>query len=326
MLERAGTAAAEVGRGETRRPRLRMVGRWGFVVLILAFLVGFVVTQWDQLPSFDWRFRPGWLALAAAGVVLFYVIHAEAWRAIVRGLGADLDGAPARAVWGKSILARYVPTNALMVVGRVVMAERLGVGRRICVASLVYELGLALSAAIMVAAYFVITMPALQDQPARYAVLAVVPLALAALHPRFFRRGADFALAKLGREPLPAVLSPARVATLLVVYIVSWVAVGTGVFGFASALHPVGAEDFPYVAAAQAVGFGVAVVTFIAPSGLGTRDAALAAALAAVLPLAVATAIAVGFRLFQTVIELAFVGVVAWAGREGSAEAGARPA
>lgn len=315
VLERAGTAAAELGRGDARSPRVRAALRWAFVVLVLGFLVGFVVAQWDQLPDFDWRFRPAWLAVAAVAVALFYVIHAEAWRAIVRGLGADLPAASARAIWGKSILARYVPTNALMVVGRVVMAERLGVGRRVCVASMVYELGLALCGAVLVGAYFVITMPALEDVPARYAVLLVVPGVLVALHPRVFRWGADLALRKLGRDPLPSTLSITRVALLLLVYVVSWVAVGTGVFAFASAIHPIDVEDFAYVAAAQAVAFGVAVVTFIAPSGLGTRDAALAAALAVVLPLAVAGAIAVAFRLFQTVVELAFVGAVAWAGR-----------
>jgi hypothetical protein len=46
------------------------------------------------------------------------------------------------------------------------------------------------------------------------------------------------------------------------------------------------------------------------PSGLGTRDAALAIAISAVLPNAVATAIAVAFRIFQTLIELLFVGLV----------------
>lgn len=285
------------------------------MVVVLGFLVGFVVAQWDQLPEFDWRFRPAWLAVAAVAVALFYVIHAEAWVAIVRGLGADLQGTAGRSVWGKSILARYVPTNALMVVGRMIMAERLGVRRRVCVASVVYELGLALSAAVLVGAYFVITMPALQDQPARYGVLLVVPVALVALHPRAFDPLADLVLRKLGREPLPATLPATRVFVLLVVYVASWVAVGTGVFAFASALHPVDIGDYPYVAAAQSVAFGVAVVTVVAPSGLGPRDAALAAALAVVLPLAVAGAIAVAFRLFQTAIELAFVGTVAWLGR-----------
>lgn len=315
VLERAGTAAAELGRGEARRPRLRAAVRWSFIVAVLAGLAIFLATQWASLPSFDWRFRPGWLAVAVGCVAAFYVIHAEAWLAILRGLGAHVGEGPGRAVWGKSLLARYVPTNALMVVGRVVMAERLGVSRRVCLASIVYELGLAVCGAVLVGAYFVITMPALDEQPARFAVLLVVPGVLVALHPRVFRRVADLALAKMGRDALPATLSTVRVAVLLVVYVVSWVTIGSGVFAFASALHPVGADDFPYVAAAQAVAFGVAVVTFIAPGGIGTRDAALAAALAVVLPLAVATAIAVAFRLFQTAVELAFVGVVAWAGR-----------
>lgn len=292
------------------------MGRWSFVALALAFLVVFLVTQWDRLPDFEWRFSPGWLAAAACGVALFYLIQAEAWRAIVRGLGESIAPGAGRAVWGKSLVARYVPTNALMVVARVVMAERHGVARRSTVASVVYELGLAVAAATLVGAYFVITMPALQGVTARYAVLAVVPVVLVTLHPRVFRRLAGAVLEKLGREPLTEVLTPRRVAALLGTYVASWVAVGTGVAAFTAALYRgLDPGEYPYVAAAQAVAFGVAVVTPLAPSGLGTRDAALAASLAVVLPLAVATAIAIAFRLFQTAVELAFVGTVAWIAR-----------
>jgi uncharacterized membrane protein YbhN (UPF0104 family) len=63
------------------------------------------------------------------------------------------------------------------------------------------------------------------------------------------------------------------------------------------------------------VAFCVAVATFVVPGGLGTRDAALAISLAAVLPAAVATAIAVGFRIFQTAVELLFVAAVSALGR-----------
>ena len=290
------------------------------MVLVLGFLVGFVVAQWDRLPEFDWRFEPGWLVLAVVCVAVFYLSHAEGWRAIVNGLGARVDGREGRALWAKSILARYVPTNALMVVARVLLGERLGVARRVSLASMTYELGLAFSAAMIVGAYFVITMPILRDQPVRYAVLVVVPLALVALHPRVFRPVADALLRKFGRERLPATLSFGRVCALLLLYVFSWVAVGTGVFAFVSAVHPVDPADYPYVAAGQAVAFGVAVVTLLAPSGLGPRDAALAAALAVVLPLTVATAVAIGFRLFQTAVELGFVGLVSVLARRARAE------
>ena len=80
--------------------------------------------------------------------------------------------------------------------------------------------------------------------------------------------------------------------------------------------HPLSASDLPYIASAYPVGFCVAVLTFVVPGGLGTRDATLATALTAVLAATVATAIAVGFRIFQTVVELVYVGVVAGLARE----------
>ncbi|MGH2837920.1 MAG: lysylphosphatidylglycerol synthase domain-containing protein [Thermoleophilaceae bacterium] len=311
LLERAGSTAAGLGSLGEGRPRLRRGLEVGIVAFVAIFLVAFIATQWGRLPDYDWEFRPAWLVVSAVGVVLFYTIQCEAWRAILRSLDEHLDPRTARAIWGKSLVARYVPTNALMVVGRVVMAEKHGVSKRGCLASIVYEAGLAVVTAVMVGAYFVIDLPRLDGQSARYAILVVVPLALAVLHPRVFRPVADFALRKLGRQPLPATLRFARVLELALVYLAAWVAMGIGVVGFAAALHPLDAEDLAYAAAAYPVAFCAAVVTFIAPGGLGTRDAALAVALAAVLPGAVATAIAVGFRIFQTVIELLWVAAVA---------------
>lgn len=311
LLERAGSTAAGLGSIGEGRPRLRRTLEIGIVAVIAIFLVAFIATQWGRLPDYNWEFRPAWLLVSAVGVALFYSIQCEAWRMILRSLGEHLDARTARAIWGKSLVARYVPTNALMVVGRVVMAEKHGVGKRACLASIVYEAGLAVVTAVVVGAYFVIDLPRLDDQPARYAILVVVPLALVVLHPRVFRPLADFALRKLGRQPLPATLPFGRVLEIAIVFLAAWVAMGAGVVGFANALHPLDAEDVAYAAAAYPVAFCAAVVTFIAPGGLGTRDAALAISLAAVLPGAVATAIAVGFRIFQTAIELLWVAAAA---------------
>jgi glycosyltransferase 2 family protein len=311
LLERAGTAAAGIGQVGPSHPVARLAMQWGLGLLIFGFLVFFVVRQWNQLPDFDWRFEPAWLVLSAAAVALFYVIQGETWRWIVHALGeSHLQPRPARAVWGKSLIARYVPTNALMVVGRIVMAEREGVAKRICLASIVYELGLGFGVAVMLGAYFVIQLPELQDQPVRYAVLALVPIVLTVLHPRVFFPLANWGLRKLGREPLPKPLSFVHVLQFALLYLVAFVMVGIGVYAFAKALQPVAASDFPYIAAAYPVAFCVAVVTFIAPSGLGTRDATLAVAIAVVLDETVATAIAVGFRIFQTAIELLYVAIV----------------
>src|SRR4051794_41098196 len=101
------------------------------------------------------------------------------------------------------------------------------------------------------------------------------------------------------------------VVLLVPAYLIGWLLVGAGLFMFGLALQPLPFDKLPYIAAAYPVAFCVSVLTFIVPSGLGTRDAALATAMAAVLPGAVATAIAVAFRIFQTIVELLYVGGVA---------------
>jgi glycosyltransferase 2 family protein len=312
LLERAGAAASGLGQARPSHPVARMALQWGLAFLIFGFLVVFVIRQWSKLPDFDWRFSPGWLALSIVCVFAFYLLQGELWRVILHSLGEHhLHPRPARAVWGKSLLARYVPTNALMVVGRVIMAERYGVRKRVCLASIVYELGLSFGTAVMVGAYFVIQLPAFEDQPGRYVVLVLIPLVLVALHPRVFFPLANFGLRKLGREALPRPLPFIRVLELAVGYILTWAIIGLGTYAFASAVQSLDASDLPFVAAAYPVAFCVAVLTFVVPSGLGTRDAALATAMAAVMDATVATAIAVGFRIFQTLVELAFVGAVA---------------
>ena len=315
LLERAGRTAAGLGELGASSPRARRGVEIAIGVLVVAFLGAFVATQWGRLPDYDWDFRPLWLLLAGAGLALFYAIQCEAWLLILRALGEDIDPRAARSIWGRSLIARYVPTNALMVVTKVVMAERRGVSKRACLASIVYEAGFAIATAVMAGAYFVITLPRLADQPARYAVLALVPLALVVLHPRVFHPLANFALRKLGRASLPATLPLTRVLQLVAVYAAGWLAVGLALAGFAASLHPLDAEDVAYAAAAYPVAFCVAVLTFVVPGGLGTRDAALAISLAAVLPGPVATAIAVGFRIFQTAIELVYVAALTALGR-----------
>ena len=310
LLHRAGTAAASVGSLGEGRPRLRAAIQYGLIAIIFAFLALFLITQWNKLPNYDWRFRPGWLVVTLALLLTFYALQPTLWIVILGGLGERAGTAELRAAWAKSLIARYVPTSALMVVGRVVLAERAGITGRVALASIVYELALGVCGAVIGGAYFFIKLPALQHHDIRYAILLVIPIALTALHPRVFKPVTDWALGKLGREPLPRALPYSMVLLLVPAYLIGWLLVGAGLFTFALALQPLPFDKLPYIATAYPVAFGVSVLTFILPSGLGTRDATLATAIDAVLPLTVATAIAVAFRIFQTAVELTFVGLL----------------
>lgn len=317
LLERAGEAAAGIGSVGEDRPRLRNAIQLGAGILILVFLVAVVVSQAGKLPDYDWRFAPGWLVLAFASVGFAYVWGGELWRWILLSLGDELDRPRARSIYAKSLLARYVPTSMLMVVGRVVMAERFGVRKRSCLASIVYEMALSIAAAVILGAYFFITLPRFEGAPARFAVLLIVPIALAALHPRVFAPLSTWGLRKLGREPLTEVLPFSRVVLIAGGYLIHWTAWGLGVYAFASALRPLDAGDVPFIVASYSVAFCAAAATFIIPGGLGTREAALAAALQTVMPFRAALAVSVAFRLFQFVVEAVYLSASILLGRRG---------
>jgi hypothetical protein len=203
----------------------------------------------------------------------------------------------------------------------VLLSERAGVPRRITIASIVYEQAISATSAVVVAAYFIISHPDLQGQPLRWAVLLLIPAAIALLHPRVFGPLANRAMKAFGREPLPAVISLRGVLALLVFYSLNWGVVALGIYCVARSVTTIPFSDVLIVGSAQAVGYFAALVTLVAPAGLGVRDAAFAWAVKAATPgdsFAIGSLIAIAVRGVLTVVELLYVAAVTALGkREG---------
>lgn len=282
---------------------------WGLVAVAVAVFFGVALaTSLSDAGEVEWDFEPGWLGLSLAAFVLFQGMHAEIWRLIARSLGAALRPADAWAAWNVSLLARYVPSQVLMPVTRMKMAERAGVPKRVTVASMVYEGALAIGVALALSASFLLSLPELEGTPFRWALLAVPGGAAVLLHPRVFGSASAWALRKLGREPLGALLSVGRVLEFALLYAASFAVAGLGVYAFARALHPVDGNVAVLVLTSYAVGYTGSVLGFFVPGSLAFREGALVAVLAPSLPLGVAIAVAVGVRVAQTLIELAYAG------------------
>jgi glycosyltransferase 2 family protein len=308
FLERigaAGASAASMGSG-SRWQRVLMIG---LAVLIVGCVAAAIASQWSKLPDIQWRFAPGWLVLSLAALVAFQFVHATLWVLILRALGAPIHATRGRAVWSLTLLARYVPTNIALAVSRMALAEREGVPKRICGASIVYELGFTFGGAAALGAYFVVTLPDLSDQPLRWLALAAPVLSLVALDPAIFHRFADAALTRLGRATLPLSLSRLRVLGFFGAFVASFLLAGFAVYAFAEAIHGVAGDDIPTTIGAYSVGFAASVVAFVLPGGLGAREGAMAAALSPALPFAVALAVAVGIRLAQMAIEVLYAAI-----------------
>jgi hypothetical protein len=318
FLHRVGEAGARFGTRPPRSRRVRLALQVGLVVLVFGFLVLTVIDQWSEIQSEGVHFHVGWLIPAILILPIYFVLSALGWDLILRALGYRIGVGRAQVAWGQPMLARYVPGSVLYVLGRVLLSERAGVPRRITIASVVYEQAISATSAVAIAAYFIISHPDLQSQPARWAVLLLIPVAIALLHPRVFGPLCNRVLRAFGREPLPGVISLRGVIALILFYLLNWFVIAVGIYCVARSVKFISADDILLVGSAQAIGYVAALVTLVAPAGLGIRDVAFAWAVKAALPgrsFAVGSLIAIAVRGILTVAELLYVGVVTALGR-----------
>lgn len=318
FLHRVGEAGARVGTRPPRSRRVRLALQVGLAALIFGFLILTVIDQWSEIQEQGVHFHVGWLIPGILIMPLFFVVSAFGWELILRFLGSSIGFGRAQVAWGQPLLARYVPGSVLYVLGRVLLSERAGVQRRITIASIVYEQAISATSAIVVASYFIVNHPDLQSQPLRWAVVLLIPAAIVILHPRVFGPLANKALAAFGREPLPAVVPLRGIVSLIVLYSANWIVVALGIYCVARSVTNIPFDDILLVGSAQAIGYFAALVTLVAPAGLGVRDAAFAWGLKAALPsksFALGSLIAIVVRGVMTIGELIYVGVVTLLGR-----------
>lgn len=310
-------------RVELRHPWLRaaqyVLGGAAVVFIVLA-----LSRSWGDVQAYDWALRPWWLLLSALVFVGFYASQALAWWLLLRAFEERVSVSWAAASWGQSILARYIPGNVFMYLGRTLTSQRHGLALRRVSAAMVYEQALGFCAALVTLG---LLFPFWEYHRGLAAIsLAGIPLLLVLLHPRVFVPLADRLLAFAGRAPLEVELGMGKVLALLCYFVASWFVAGLASWLLLRASTDAGVGLLPAVVAAFAFAYVTGMVAFVFPGGLGVREAVLAGALAGSLGAGVALAWAVLLRLWQIAVELAFVGLATlarrWSGGNGSEGSG----
>ena len=297
------------GRPRRRSSLLFRVAQVAFVAAVAFFIVRYLRRAWPAVHAHEWELHPGWLVASAALIVAYYLLNALVWWLILRGSGLPAARVPTVAVWAKSILARYLPGNVFMFVSRGWMSYRQGLDIDRVSAGMVYEQVLNVAGALVTTAALFPFWSYERDVTA-WALFAI-PLIVVLLHPRVFGPLAALLLRLLRRPPLRQVLPFRWVLGLLAVYAGLWLVAGLAMWTFAAAVTDVTAAAYPQLTVGFAVAFVVGLVVFFVPSGFGVREAVLAAATASVFGAGgVALAWALLVRLWQTCLELGFVGGV----------------
>jgi uncharacterized membrane protein YbhN (UPF0104 family) len=330
-----------VGEAETTPPavsRWRSILRWlvafarqntralriCLVALIALFVTLSLMSSWSKLASYDWRLNWGLLALAFLFFAGQELSFAFIWRAILRRMGHPIGALAAQRIYLGSEMARYVPGNVWHVLTRVLWVERQGVPMAKGFASMVMELATKIASAALVFAVSLLWWPdarALASGIPRPALVGVavlgVPLLLVGLHPRVLRWALNTGLRLLKRDEIELSLRYRDVLAITGNWAASWLVAGVG---FYLLIRSVSSASLPVSAIILATGvyalaWDIGFLSFITPSGIGFREAALVALLLAsgLIPagaasVGVATVIALIARLLTTLAELTCIG------------------
>ena len=287
-------------------------------VVFVAVLFGFLGWAFHDTWRDAWpRLRDADLVDVAIGVGLlaaYYLMFVLGWQWILRALGISASYTVALQSEMASMLAKYIPGGIWTPAARVLWLRRAGGVDRtsVVVSSILLEAGLSAVAGVLV---LVLALPFVDGWDAPIWPVVVFGLGIAGiLHPRVYPVVAGFAFRPFGATAPPA-LPWSTMLGLLVFYAVNWVVGGLALLFLIRSLGgEAGVDVAPYLGGAAAVGAIVAVLSVLAPSGLGVREASMYGLLLAVASPAVALGATVLNRLAITIVEAALLGagVLAW--------------
>jgi glycosyltransferase 2 family protein len=255
------------------RRRVWIAAQLLFVVALVVFLGVALQDTWADAGP---RIRDadiGDLVIATALLGAYYCLFVVGWQWILRALDVRVSYAVALQAEMASMLAKYVPGGVWTPAARVVWLRKAGTeaATPLVLSSILLEAGLSAVSGVGV---FVAGLAIIggADAPLVPLILftAVVTIAL---QPRVFRWLATRVFRPFGGVELPKL--PYRVLLgLLVFYAFSWIVGGAAFLFLIRALGgDAGADTIVFLGGTAAVGAIVAVLSIIAPSGLGVREA-----------------------------------------------------
>ena len=273
--------------------------------LVIAFFIGRVIYRnWQHVREAEWELAPSYLLVSFLLTACWFTVRPLVWSTLLKRLGYPIPFRSAYLVVRRAELSRYVPGTIWQYVSRVYLASRYGVPAAACMAATFVETVLLILASLGPAVW---NLDALLPDLARFQriLLVAIPLAAAVLvHPRVLNLWTRL-LSRALKQPYQRLSVPwPTIAPLWGIQLGVWVLHGLGAGVFVKGVMVIPLDRVPELASYYALAWLVAMVSVVAPAGIGIRDGVFGLLLSRLMPEGVAFTLAVALRLWMTVLEL----------------------
>ena len=279
-----------------RRRRLERALRVAAVLFMVAFVALVLARSWPQARPSLGRLSVAGIAGAFAAALLGQLASFLSWRAVLADCGAWLPLRGGLRVFFLGQLGKYLPGSVWAVVAQVELGHHYRVPRRVSGAAVViFMLLVLLTGLLLGAASLWVLGPEVLDR--WWWTLAALPVGAVLLYPPLLNRLIGIALRLSRRQPLPAALSPAGIATATAWTMLAWALYGAHLWVLGVDVGAGGRELLLESVVAFAAAWSVGFLAVFAPAGAGVREALLILTLGTTMSVGQATIVALASRL-----------------------------
>jgi uncharacterized membrane protein YbhN (UPF0104 family) len=317
----AANAAATDAPARRRRPSIaqliQIVFTVAVVIVIGYFLYNALHDHWNELQNLQLAWIPFVISVIIG--LLYRYWGTVIWLFLLERLGGRSirhNFVELSYVYAKAWLGRYLLGAGTWILGKVYFASRFGISKNKLAVSGVLEGILQLISTLIVGLGLLLVDPRLGTitrTPSlgwvqTTSIIALI-LSVIALIPPVFRFGMGLLYRIVRRKKIPIEDLPDWKAILggAGFYIVATLITGTSYFFITQAVFaPLKWTDFLYVIGTSSIAAAISLLAVFAPGGIGVREGAQIAFFSVLMPVPVATVVAIVMRLWSLAVDVLF--------------------
>lgn len=281
------------------------------VTIVGVFFVRIATQSWVDIRESFHAPSLGWVSIALGGFSAFYLFRVSAWQRILQYLGYPFSFMAAGRVLLLSEVTRYVPGNIWSILGRIGLSKEAGVPADKSFTATVVEVLATLTSAMLVGGALAVAAPQLPVWTKIILGLSLAAIVGILTSIRYVGRIVNWVLAKLQRGPLNWDIAPVKFLHLVLLYSTAWIGFSIGGYASAAAFVTLPASATVAILASMPLSWFIGYISFITPSGIGFREAAIVTMLNPIVG-ANAVIVAASSRFAVVLIELGWTGIFAW--------------
>jgi uncharacterized membrane protein YbhN (UPF0104 family) len=288
----------------------------GGALLIVAVML---FQNWAELVAFQWEVNYLSAVWSLVLCIATWLLFGFNWTLMTQKLGSEQSLRDGMRLYYLSSVAKFIPGRIWYVASRVYVYSLKGVSKTVTSLALIIETALLiLSGTIVYALAFLLSPVSHPFEGWEFLpFLIIIPLVIILVYPSFLITLVNSVLTRLGRARVSPNLSYRDTLLWLILYAFNWCVGGAVLYYLTNTLWAVSPSHFPVMLEGVCLSGVISLIFIVIPVGLGAREIALVYLLSPPIPMPVAIASSLVFRIWLILGEVACLVILGFPRKSG---------